>query len=150
MARRSMLFNYLSAIYNVSPTTPIDLRLPVWAAPRSLAATRGIAFAFFSSGYLDVSVPRVGCVMAMYSPSAGRYTLLGLPHSEISGLRPVSGSPELIAAVHVLLRLPLPRHPPYALYSLTVSLRHVSIFHSLAKSVLRTSRTTSFDDFGFT
>ena len=29
------------------------------AAPRSLAATRGISVDFFSSGYLDVSVPRV-------------------------------------------------------------------------------------------
>ena len=31
----------------------------VWAVPVSLAATKGIAFAFFSSGYLDVSIPRV-------------------------------------------------------------------------------------------
>ena len=34
-----------------------DIR--VWAVPFSLAATGGIATAFFSSGYLDVSVPRV-------------------------------------------------------------------------------------------
>ena len=32
----------------------------VWAVPRSLATTWGITFVFFSSGYLDVSVPRVG------------------------------------------------------------------------------------------
>ena len=31
----------------------------VWASPRSLAATDGITFVFFSCGYLDVSVPRV-------------------------------------------------------------------------------------------
>ena len=31
----------------------------VWAAPISLATTLGITFVFFSSGYLDVSVPRV-------------------------------------------------------------------------------------------
>ena len=30
-----------------------------WAGPRSLAATKGISVDFFSSGYLDVSVPRV-------------------------------------------------------------------------------------------
>ena len=30
-----------------------------WANPRSLAATRGISFDIFSSGYLDVSVHRV-------------------------------------------------------------------------------------------
>ena len=33
--------------------------MQVWAGPRSLATTWGIAIAFFSSGYLDVSVPRV-------------------------------------------------------------------------------------------
>ena len=32
----------------------------VWALPRSLATTCGIIVIFFSSGYLDVSVPRVG------------------------------------------------------------------------------------------
>ena len=31
----------------------------VWAVPRSLATTGGITVVFFSSGYLDVSVPRV-------------------------------------------------------------------------------------------
>jgi hypothetical protein len=46
----------------------------------------------------------------------------GFPHSEISGSRPVCGSPKLIAAYHVLLRLLAPRHPPYALSSLTIKL----------------------------
>ena len=32
---------------------------PVWALPRSLAATGGIVFTFSSCGYLDVSVPHV-------------------------------------------------------------------------------------------
>ena len=39
--------------------TPQIFLPAVWAAPISLATTFGIAFAFFSSGYLDVSVPRV-------------------------------------------------------------------------------------------
>src|SRR5690606_38840183 len=30
-----------------------------WASPRSLVATEGISVDFFSSGYLDISVPRV-------------------------------------------------------------------------------------------
>ena len=34
-------------------------KYPVWATPRSLAATDGIIVIFFSCGYLDVSVPRV-------------------------------------------------------------------------------------------
>src|SRR3981081_1624982 len=62
----------------------------------------------------------------MNSPQADGHSPVGFPHSEISGSRPVSGSPELIAAVHVLRRLWLPRHPPYALCSLTLSLRHAS------------------------
>ena len=32
----------------------------VWAPPRSLATTTGITVVFFSCGYSDVSVPRVG------------------------------------------------------------------------------------------
>ena len=38
----------------------------VWATPTSLAATMGIDFSFSSSGYLDVSVPRVPSACAMY------------------------------------------------------------------------------------
>ncbi len=45
----------------------------------------------------------------------------GLPHSEIPGSKPACGSPRLIAACHVLHRLPAPRHPPCALSSLTLS-----------------------------
>src|ERR1700731_33822 len=48
-----------------------------------------------------------------------RVHLRGFPHSEISGSMPACGSPKLIAACHVLLRLLLPRHPPCALSSLT-------------------------------
>ena len=52
------------------------------AAPRSLAATRGISFDFFSSGYLDVSVLRVRslnlCIQLSVTACAA-----GFPHSEI-------------------------------------------------------------------
>ena len=40
----------------------------VWPLSRSLAATWKIDVSFSSYGYLDVSVPRVTFVMAMYSP----------------------------------------------------------------------------------
>ena len=46
-------------------------------------------------------------------------TRIGLPHSEIPGSKVVCTSPRLIAAYHVLHRLSVPRHPPYALISLT-------------------------------
>jgi len=52
----------------------------VWAVPRSLAATRGIIIIFFSSRYLDVSVPWV-CFHYWITS----LQLAGLPHSEIYG-----------------------------------------------------------------
>ena len=45
-------------------------------------------------------------------------TPAGLPHSEIHGSKDACSSPWLIAACHVLLRLPVPRHPPCALTAL--------------------------------
>ena len=45
-----------------------------------------------------------------------------LPHSEIAGSILVSRSPTLIAGNRVLHRLFAPRHPPYALRSLTKKL----------------------------
>ena len=54
----SRQFGYPSACH-VAVLTPRVFLLPVWAAPISLATTFGIVFTFFSSGYLDVSVPRV-------------------------------------------------------------------------------------------
>ena len=47
------------------------------------------------------------------------YCSAGFPHSEIPGSKPMCGSPRLIAACHVLLRLSMPRHSPCALISLT-------------------------------
>jgi hypothetical protein len=60
---------------------------------------------------------------------------IGFPHSEIPGSKPVCGSPGLIAAYRVLHRLLAPRHPPYALSSLTIKLtQHVSILHRMKTS----------------
>ena len=46
---------------------PRNASIPVWAPPRSLAATCGITFVFSSSGYLDVSVHRVSLRIPMDS-----------------------------------------------------------------------------------
>jgi hypothetical protein len=100
------------------------------AGPRSLAATRGVAIAVLSSGYLDVSVPRVRSYNPIYSGNKYLFQPTmnclrnhnelsgGLPHSEILGSKPILGSPKLIAEYHVLHRLLLPRHPPNALLAL--------------------------------
>ena len=73
--------------------TPKVFLPPVWPLPRSLATTYGISVDVSSSPYLDVSVQAVPC-----------------------------SSPRLIAAYHVFRRLPVPRHSPCALFSLTVFL----------------------------
>ena len=52
---------------------------PVWALPRSLAATRRISFDFSSSGYLDVSVPRVGFPLGMTRYHPRRVSPFGHP-----------------------------------------------------------------------
>ena len=72
----------------------------VWAFPRSLATTNGIIIIFSSSGYLDVSVPRV-CLHCWII----HLQCTGLSHSEICGSHRMCQSPQLIAAYHVLHRL---------------------------------------------
>ena len=91
----------------------------VWALPRSLAATHGITVVFSSSAYLDVSVQRVpGCALWIHAQSLQLFCSR-FPHSEICGSIDICSSPQLIAAYHVLHRLLVPRHPPYALFCLT-------------------------------
>ena len=61
------------------------------------------------------------CLPRAYEFSAGYSGInqSGFPHSDIPGSKPACGSPGLIAACHVLHRLLVPRHSPYALSSLT-------------------------------
>ena len=111
------------------------------AGPRSLATTNGVSVDVLSSGYLDVSVPRVRFLNPMYSGK--RYLVMptvdirkdnnskqsgGFPHSEIHGSKPIPGSPWLIAGYHVLHRLLLPRHPPNALLALDPIQRRQGLF----------------------
>ena len=101
---------------------PRSARTPVWALPRSLAATYGITFVFFSSGYLDVSVHRVPFHTLWIGVWIHEVFSCGFPHSEICGSMDICSSPQLFAAYHVFLRLLVPRHPPCALISLTYHL----------------------------
>jgi hypothetical protein len=52
-------------------------------------------------------------------------TPAGFPHSGIIGSKPACGSQRLIAASHALDRFLAPRHPPFALSSLTTNLRNI-------------------------
>jgi hypothetical protein len=133
------------------PFQTILLTLQGSAGPRSLATTNGVSIDFLSSGYLDVSVPRVCSYSPMYSGISTCFALLliasirgaaasdqgsarsvtlrsnnnkasgGFPHSDIHGSKPIPGSPWLNAGYHVLHRLLLPRHPPNALFALDLT-----------------------------
>ena len=92
----------------------------VWPLPPSLAATEGISYDFFSSRYLDVSVPWVCSSATMYS-LRGTTEVVGFPIRKSPDQSLLSSSPKHIAACHVLHRLLMPRHPPNALSSLFLS-----------------------------
>ena len=94
---------------------------PVWPLPRSLATTSGISVDFSSSPYLDVSVQAVPHVHLCIQCTLTEYCSAGFPHSEIHGSLPAFDFPWLIVDRYVLHRLPMPRHPPCALLSLTFS-----------------------------
>ena len=106
-------------VESIPRSEPRDARIPVWALPISLAATFGIDVSFSSSGYLDVSVHRVPGVWLCIHHTSLEVHSSRFPHSEISGSKDICSSPKLIAAYHVFHRLLVPRHPPYALISIT-------------------------------
>ncbi len=75
----------------------------------------------FPAGTEMVHFPALSSTAYVFSRRYPGITLDGFPHSEISGSTLVCSSPKLIAACHVLHRLLAPRHPPYALSSLTTT-----------------------------
>ena len=58
----------------------------------------------------------------------------GFPHSEISGSKPIPGSPKLNAGYHVLHRLLLPRHPPNALFALDLTRKEQGRWFKVARN----------------
>ena len=102
------------------PYYPSEETSKVWAVPVSLAATKGIDFSFFSSGYLDVSVHRVS------------HSCLCIQHELIQESRDrrlFDNFPWLFAVFHALHRLLTPRHPPYALTCLTTKIHSQKAIH---------------------
>ena len=108
-----------SAIFGLwRPATPGVRRPLVWPLPSSLATTKGIEFSFFSSGYLDVSLPRV--------PPAK----LSI-HLTVTGHCPGRVPPFGYPRIYACLRLPvafrsLPR-PSSAISALASTLRSCSL-----------------------
>ena len=100
---------------SIMRSEPRHARTPVWPLSISLAATLEIEVSFFSSGYLDVSVPPVPFHTLWIGVWILEVCSSGFPHSDISGSMDICSSPKLFAAYHVLHRLSVPRHPPCAL-----------------------------------
>ena len=99
---------------------PRNARVSVWPLSVSLAATPEIDVSFSSSGYLDVSVPRVPFLTLWIGVRITEVLSARFPHSDIHGSQVICTSPWLFAAYHVFRRLLVPRHPPCALYCLTI------------------------------
>jgi hypothetical protein len=105
----------------------------VWAIPISLAATFGISVIYFPAGTEMVHFPALAHTSLCIQPAVTGVHPAGFPHSEIPGSKPACGSPRLIAACHVLLRLLAPRHPPYALSSLIIKLTQYVVCQGVSK-----------------
>ena len=116
--------------------TPYMFPYPVWPLSLSLATTRKISVDFSSYGYLDVSVPRVPLPNLFIQFGIYDSSPYVFPHSDTSGSLLIYSSPELFAVNRVLLRLLMPRHSPYALFSLnffqTVFLFSLVLFFVIA------------------
>ena len=124
---------------------PLDARTQVWALSLSLAATNEIDVSFSSSGYLDVSVHRVPLHTLWIGVWIHAVFACGFPHSDISGSLLICSSPKLFAAYHVFHRLLVPRHPPCALYCLTILyFCSKARLHSVAISCSNDSLSFSF------
>ena len=121
----------LTFMIHVTVLTPKVLLLLVWPPPLSLATTRGISVDFFSSRYLDVSVPGVPHVTLWIHVTFHDSSPWVFPHSEIRGSMLICSYPRLIAACHVLHRLLMPRHSPYALVRLNFLLYRSYLYCSL-------------------
>jgi len=83
---------------------------------------------YFGNHYCFLFLRVLRCFSSPRSPLLPMYsaidipTLLGMgfPIQRSPGQSLLSGSPKLIAANHVFLRHPTPRHPPFALSSLAI------------------------------
>ncbi len=124
MVRLSRLFRYRRFCNpSVLPQPRDESRFGL--CPLSLAATDGIDVSFFSSRYLDVSVPWVRFHTPMNSAQDDWRLLRPRFRIQKSPDRRLFASfPELIAGYHVFRRLSMPRHPPYTLSSLTTFIDH--------------------------
>ena len=100
------------------PSTPGVRRPLVWPLASSLATTKAIEFSFFSSGYLDVSLPRVPPTELLI-------------HSAVTGHYPGRVPPFGYSRINAYLQLPVTfrslSRPSSAISALASTLRSYSL-----------------------
>ena len=101
-----------------SPTTPV---INHWFGlfPLRSPLLRKSSFLSLPPGTKMFQFPGFASITYVFSYGYQNVTSGGFPHSDITGSTLACSSPMLFAAYHVLRRLLVPRHPPYALSSLT-------------------------------
>ena len=122
-------FNYRS------PTTPVT---SYWFGlfPVRSPLLRKSSFLSLPPGTKMFQFPGFASITYVFSYGCQIVTPDGFPHSDITGSSLACSSPMLFAAYHVLHRLLVPRHPPYALSSLTFSPLCLMIILKLIVSAL--------------
>ena len=105
-----------------SPTTPVwpkPLRFGLFRVRSPLLTESLLCFLFLEvlRWFTSLGLPLRPYEFRSRSPGM---TLVGLPHSDISGSKRACRSPKHFAACHVLHRLSVPRHPPSTLSNLTI------------------------------
>ena len=116
--------------------------------PRTCRNSSGLGSSPFARRYLGnhycfLFLLVLRCFSSQSLPPFQDLIAEGLPHSEISGSKAVCASPKLIAAYHVLLRLHVPRHPPYTLLFF-LPLQYHTFVQQRAKYAFRTLRLILF------
>ena len=115
---KTVLLNLLNQFRGPNPS----MHTLVWALPFSLAATHRITCCFLFLRLLRCfSSPGSLFLTLWIGVRITEVCSVRFPHSEISGSMGICPSPKLFAAYHVFHRLLVPRHPPYALISITNS-----------------------------
>ena len=111
------------ALHRTGPTTPMSPKTHRFGLfrVRSPLLTKSLVCFLFLRVLRWFTSPSSLLATYVFSREILHFLRSGFPHSEIPGSTPVCGSPRLIAAYHVLHRLPSPRHPPYALSSLIIT-----------------------------
>jgi hypothetical protein len=103
-------------ITNVGRLPDIRFRLAPFRSP----LLRGSQLLSFPKGTKMFQFPSLATILYGFKYGYWSMTPSRLPHSEIPGSTHAYHSPRLIAVSHVLHRLRVPRHPPYAIHYLTL------------------------------